>query len=164
MEIWIPVYDNAENYEVSNYGQIKKIFKKSKRLLIPRKSKDGYLFLELRKNKKKYTKKVHRIVAESFLGKFDSMCVNHIDGDKLNNSINNLEWISTRENCVHRSLMKYKSSKYPNITWDKDRRKWRAQVYIEKKQIYIGIFDDEEIAYKKLCLFLHNKGIQNKYL
>jgi hypothetical protein len=160
----VPILGFESFYEVSNYGKLRRILKSGRKTLKSFITKDGYLSAAFTVNYKKTCKKVHRIVAESFLGKYDSMCVNHIDGNKLNNYINNLEWVSTRENCVHRSSMKKKSSKYPNITWDKDRNKWRAQIYIDGKQVYIGIFNDEQIAYEKLCLFLYHKEIQNKYL
>jgi hypothetical protein len=163
-EFWISVLGYENIYEVSNFGRVRNISKFNNRILKPTKSKDGYLYHELSFNYVRHYKKIHRIVAESFLGKHEFKCVNHIDGNKLNNSILNLEWISTRENCVHRSLMFKKSSKYPNVTWDKEHSKWRAQVYINGKQKYIGIFEDEEQAYQKLCLFLHDKGIKNKYV
>ena len=163
-EIWVPVLGYEMIYEVSSFGRIRNISKFKNRILNPRKTKDGYLYLELSSYYKRATKKVHRIVAESFLGRVDNKCVNHIDGNKLNNNISNLEWISTRDNCIHRSSMSKKSSKYANITWDKNNGKWRAQVYVNKKQRYIGTFDDEEIAYQNLCLFLYDKGIENKYV
>ena len=163
-EIWVPVLGYESIYEVSNFGRVKNILKFNNRIRNPRKTKDGYLYLELSSYYKRTTKKVHRIVAESFFGKEEDKCVNHIDGNKLNNNIDNLEWISTRDNCIHRSSRSKKSSKYANITWDKVNKKWRAQVYINKKQKYIGLFEDEEIAYQNLCLFLYDKGIENKYV
>lgn len=163
-EVWVPVLGYEGIYEVSSLGQVRNISKFNNRILNPRKTKDGYLYLELSSYYKRATKRVHRIVAESFLGYNKNKCVNHIDGDKLNNKIVNLEWISTRENCSHRSFMKNKSSKYSNITWDKINNKWRVQVYIAGKQNYIGLYNDEEIAYQNLCLFLYDKGIENKYV
>jgi hypothetical protein len=163
-ELWVPVLGYEETHEVSNLGRIRNISKFNKRVLKPRKTNDGYLYLQLCKNYIRLAKKVHKIVSESFWGKHKGMSVNHIDGNKLNNNLSNLEIVSFRENYSHRSLMYKKSSKYPNVTWDKGHHKWRAQVYINGKQKYIGIFDDEEKAYRKLCLFLHNEGIENKYI
>lgn len=163
-ELWIPVLGYEGIYEVSNFGRVRNILKFNNRILNPLKTRDGYFYLELSNNYIRKTKKLHKVVAESFLGEHKGLSVNHIDGNKLNNHIDNLEIVSARENCAHRSLMSKKSSKYTNVTWDKQHQKWRAQVYINGKQNYIGIFECEEKAYQKLCLFLHDKGINNKYV
>lgn len=163
-ELWVPILGYEKTHEVSNFGRVRNISKFNKRILKPRKTNDGYLYLELCVNYFRTAKKIHKIVVESFCGEHKGMSVNHIDGNKLNNFIGNLEIVSVRENCIHRSRMFKKSSKYANITWDKQHQKWRAQVYINGKQNYIGIFECEEKAYQKLCLFLHDKGIDNKYV
>ncbi len=163
-EIWVPALGFESTHEVSNLGKIRNISKYNNRIITQRKTNDGYFYVEICVNYKRGTKKVHRIVAESFHGMQINKCVNHIDGNKENNYINNLEWVSTRENMAHRSLMKKKTSKYTNITWDKKKLKWRAQVYIDGKQIYIGLYENEDEAYQKLCLFLYDKGIINKYV
>lgn len=62
----------------------------------------GYLKLTLRKNNKQYNKTVHRLVAEAFIPNPDNkLQVNHIDGDKQNNNVNNLEWCTKSENMKH---------------------------------------------------------------
>lgn len=75
---------------------------KTMRFLTKIKDKDGYIVYRLFNDKKTYTKKAHRLVAEAYLdiieGKND---VNHIDGIKNNNNLFNLEWVSKSENCKH---------------------------------------------------------------
>lgn len=64
--------------------------------------KDGYLLVSISINKKRVTKRVHRLVAETYIdnpeGKYE---VNHINGDKKDNRIENLEWVTRQENMKH---------------------------------------------------------------
>lgn len=55
---------------------------------------------------------VHRIVAKTFIGEPDNKQVNHIDGNKLNNNINNLEYCSARDNLIHALNLGLKKGKY----------------------------------------------------
>ncbi len=62
----------------------------------------GYLALSLGTRKKRLTKKVHAIVAETFLGpRPDGKHINHKDGDKLNNRVSNLEYVTHSQNTLH---------------------------------------------------------------
>lgn len=63
----------------------------------------GYKQVNIRKNKKRYYKRVHILVANAFVeGKTEENCmVNHIDGNKLNNNACNLEWVSNKRNTQH---------------------------------------------------------------
>ena len=62
----------------------------------------GYKIVCLRKNKRPCWKSVHRLVAKAFIPNPDNKnCVNHIDGDKSNNCVKNLEWVTHSENMVH---------------------------------------------------------------
>lgn len=92
-----PVYSN---YEVSNNGQIRlwgRVKTRKTRL-----DKYGYLRINISFNGKHKTVSVHKMVAETFLEKpFDAATVNHIDWNKLNNSVSNLEWISVEDNTRH---------------------------------------------------------------
>ena len=93
------IIEKASNYEISNHGEVKN--KTTKRIL---KSSlvGGYLSIGLRINNKTVTSFIHRLVATSFLICIDeSFIVNHKDGDKINNNVKNLEWISLSENSQH---------------------------------------------------------------
>lgn len=64
--------------------------------------KDGYPYVRLSVNGKHYKKKVHRLIAESFLDKIDEKHqVNHKNGIKTDNMVENLEWCSCRDNIIH---------------------------------------------------------------
>ena len=100
-EVWkdIPGYEGL--YQVSNYGNVRSLnynrtgqIKELKQCF-----KNGYCFIPLRR--KNYY--VHRLVAEAFLENLENKSeVNHIDGDKYNNHVSNLEWCTRSENEKHK--------------------------------------------------------------
>ena len=101
MEIWKPV-KSSPNYEVSNLGSVKNI--KTGKLLKVATNNYGYKLVCLSNNSVKQTGYIHRLVAEAFIDTdLDTrICVvNHIDGDKSNNTIENLEWATYTENAYH---------------------------------------------------------------
>ena len=94
--------EGFEKYEVSNLGKVRNI--KSGRVLKPFLTKNGYLMHLLYENNKHKQKHLylHRIIATAFIdnpGKKPQ--VNHIDENKLNNDLSNLEWCTVRENLRH---------------------------------------------------------------
>ncbi len=101
-EIWKLVEDYNNIFEASNLGNIR--LSNCKTLIKKQVHTKGYYMVSLPKTKSKPL--VHRLVAIAFLGSpKEKLEVNHIDGNKKNNNINNLEWISHRDNIMHaRSL------------------------------------------------------------
>ena len=98
MRTWSEI--NGYDYVVSKYGQIRR--KGSENDHSVRSDNKGYLCVDLYKNGKRSTKKVHRLVADAFIpNPKRKPCVNHKDGNKLNNSFDNLEWVTSKENCRH---------------------------------------------------------------
>jgi hypothetical protein len=105
-------FENS-NYEVSNLGNIRTIpynaIKKDGKIhpvrqtnLKPALNKKGYLKVGLTINGKLKSFSVHRIVAVEFLeNTFNKPQVNHIDGIKTNNKVDNLEWCNNSENILH---------------------------------------------------------------
>lgn len=118
-EIWanIPNYDD---YQVSTLGRICS-YKNNKRKIIKGWIQNtGYLTVSL--ENKKYS--VHRIVAEVFIHKnSDKNVVNHKDGNKLNNTIQNLEWCTSKENIQHA----YRTGLMNNAIEKMKKRKIRAK-------------------------------------
>jgi len=112
-EEWKPIKDYESLYEISNYGNIKSKDRivnakhNSKRIVKGRNmsffiNKSGYLEATLCKNSKKKLHRVNRLVAETFIPNSENKpCVNHKDGNKLNNNVNNLEWCTYSENLIH---------------------------------------------------------------
>lgn len=65
-------------------------------------SNKGYYMIGFKKNKKQYFKSIHRLVAEHYINNPYSLPqVNHIDENKLNNHVSNLEWVTQKENLIH---------------------------------------------------------------
>lgn len=105
MEIWLDVKNYEGLYKVSNLGNIKSLgndYKRKEKILKPGKISNGYLHVVLTKNKVKKNLKVHRIVALSFLpNPYNKPQINHINGNKIDNNLQNLEWSTQVENSNH---------------------------------------------------------------
>ena len=98
-EVWKPIKGFEGLYEVSNLGNIKsfprKYTIKKEKILSSCIMNNGYLCVALSKNHKGKTYLIHRLVAETFIPNPNNYsCINHKDGNKLNNKIDNLEWCS----------------------------------------------------------------------
>lgn len=113
MEQWKQIEGFNGCYYVSNTGKVKSkgktgfsilsgAFTFKELILTPSKTNWGHLRVVLQLNKKRKHVRVHRLVAQYFLpnllGKSE---VNHIDGDKTNNNVDNLEWVTPKENFAH---------------------------------------------------------------
>ncbi len=97
-EIWKDVENYEGLYQVSNLGRVKSLI--TNKILKP--DIGLYKVVRLYKNKKGKRVYVHRLVASSFIINSDNKpMVNHIDGNKLNNKIENLEWVTCQENNRH---------------------------------------------------------------
>ena len=101
-EKWCDIKGFEGIYQVSNCGRVKSIVR-YKRIMKPALDRGGYLKICLTDfNHKKHTIKIHRLVAENFLENTKNKGqVNHIDGNKLNNRVDNLEWCTQSENMQH---------------------------------------------------------------
>jgi hypothetical protein len=164
MEIWKPILGFEHLYEVSNLGNLKSLerivsnkgsfngkIKVKERQLKQSINKYGYHCCTLQKDGKRYFKLIHRLVAEVFLENNSSYKeVNHIDRNKSNNSIDNLEWCDRYYNINHYYESIRTSSKYSGVSYIKDRNKWTSYLSIDGKRINLGRFNTEEEAFNFL--------------
>ena len=176
MEEWkdIPGYEGS--YQVSNLGRVKSLAKviyngyveylSNEKIMTHNIGNVGYPRVTLRKEGKGKQFCVHTLVVNAFLNKAENgQHINHIDGNKLNPILSNLEVISCRENITHALLRRSKSSKHHGVVFirRKNRRdKWRASIWL-KKNVTVGFFDTEEEAHQAYLRALVEYGIENKY-
>jgi hypothetical protein len=160
---WVDIIGFIGIYQVSQYGQVRRIYKNKKiKILKQSLTSSGYLSVGLCLNNKSKTTHVHSLVAKHFINKVGDV-VNHIDSNKLNNSVSNLEWVTVRENTTHSMKLNSKTSNYVGVSWHKLRQKWHSYSSLNSKKIYLGYFNDEKAAYNAKLLFEGNNGIKNKY-
>lgn len=99
-EIWKDIKEYESIYQVSNLGRVKRV--KTNRVLKAFKNTQGYLLVHLYKNNDSSNHRIHRLLAQAFIPKPENKPeVNHIDEDKTNNIVSNLEWVTSRENINH---------------------------------------------------------------
>tara|TARA_R110000796_G_scaffold171070_3_gene288036 strand:+ start:63 stop:584 length:522 start_codon:yes stop_codon:yes gene_type:complete len=129
-EIWKDIKDYEGIYQVSNLGNVKSLgrvvlrkndtkIKLKEKILKPGKSKSGYLIISLYKNKRGKSHIVHRLIINTFIPCLDKKEVNHIDGDKSNNKLDNLEWCDRSYNIKHAYDNNLKSNKGSEVSWAK---------------------------------------------
>lgn len=128
-EEWKTIFD-FPNYEVSNKGNIRsKEYNdslghlRSNKKLKKQVNNCGYEYVILSSKEEKHkTLTVHRIVAKTFIpNPEEKEDVNHIDGNKLNNNVNNLEWTTTQENIIKRYEIGIDGNNYKRVSqFDKD--------------------------------------------
>ena len=113
-EIWKPVIGFEGIYEVSNLGNIASLNYRgrNKRGLLKPKPHNGYYGITLCKEKQKYDFLVHRLVADAFIPNPDNFPqVNHIDENKRNNIVSNLEWCTAKYNLNYGTMRERGASK-----------------------------------------------------
>ena len=100
--IWKPCFHGQ--YEATAYGHVRR--RPKGRILIPGLNNKGYLVVSLYYNKKRKLRGIHQMIAEAFLGKRPKgKEVNHRNGIKTDNRVENLEYVTHAENCIHALAM-----------------------------------------------------------
>lgn len=157
-EIWKPIPGYEKLYEVSNFGNVRN----NRKQLSFYRINSGYLALKLSKDNVRSSPLVHRLVAIAFIPNPDNLPeVNHKDGNKLNNHVDNLEWTSSKTNKQHalaaglynniydtknslgKKHLPNTYSKFHNVSFDKSRNKWVATIRIDGHNKFTRRFDSE---------------------
>jgi hypothetical protein len=173
IEIWKDVPNYEGIYQVSNLGNVKSLNRKivfydksinnikqhnlKGKILkgrISGKLNGQYFAVSLNLNNKVKQYKIHQLVAMAFLNHKPcgyNLIVDHINNDKFDNKLENLQLISQRENS-YRIQGKY-SSKYKGVSWCKNKKTWRARYRLKGKEILIGYYKNEydaHLEYQKI--------------
>lgn len=141
-EIWKSI-PNYERYFVSNFGNVKGL----RGLLNPSKNHHGYLVVSLHNEFGKKQFKIHQLVALCFLNykfKNHSLIIDHVNNDKSDNRLENLNLISQRANKSKDSNKT--TSSYTGVYFQKKTGKYISMLYANNKYNYLGIFENEKEA------------------
>ena len=149
-----------KRYQISNLGRVRRLYKKGYRYRKPV-HQNGYINITFSYGNDFKRYQLHRLVALAFLeNPLNKPCVNHKDGNKINNELTNLEWCTYSENEKHSHRVLGK------ITNGIKRRKISIQ-HVEKiKQLHIEGMMQKDIAKKynvsngTICLLINNKTYQ----
>lgn len=136
------------SYQISSLGRVKSLKYNKERFLAIANDSYGYEIVTLSKEGKHKTFTIHRLLAVAFLGHIPcgyTVVVDHIDNNFKNNSLDNLQLITHRENLSKDK--KGGSSKYSGVWFDKRSKKWESKISINGKQKYLGRFNCETAAY-----------------
>lgn len=136
-ERWKPIFGYDGMYEVSDLGRVRSRKRCEWKVMSAKKSRSGYLVINLSKYGKQKTVKIHRLVAQAFIPNDNifNTEVNHIDECKQNNRVSNIEWCDRRYNNtyneIHHRRTKYKRDKIkslynPNLSIQKNLEIFKA--------------------------------------
>ena len=96
------LHNKYSDYALTVDGSVISMKYGKRNKMTPSLSNCGYLMVCLRQNGKQYLKSVHRLIAQTFIPNPENKPqVNHIDSDKTNNTVSNLEWCTAKENQTH---------------------------------------------------------------
>lgn len=168
-EFWKDIKGYEGLYQISNFGRVKSLSrivsgkKNSERRLpeivkIPGYDRKGYQIIILRKNINKVYH-IHHLVWDHF-GNWGrdgrKLQVDHIDGDRLNNQIKNLQLLTNRQNIT--KYHKDRRELPTGVIYEKRAKKFRARIYISGKNIHLGLFNNIEDAAKAYQRALKSLG------
>ena len=152
--------DDFLNYSVSNFGNVKN--NRTGRILKPD-IRSGYYYICLFTDNKKYKKYIHKLVAHTFLNNLENKkCIDHINSDKLDNSLFNLRYATHQENSRNAKISSKNTSGVKGVGFSKKSNKWKAHITIDYKQFHLGYFDDLEDA--KIARQTKSKEVHGDFL
>ena len=160
-EEWKDIKDYEGIYQVSNLGRVKSLKFDKEKILNTGKASSGYLMVCFSKNGKKKARTVHSVVAEAFLDHEPNgykLVVNHINFDRLDNRVENLEVVTNRENSNQKHLKS--TSNYTGVSWYNRTKKWESKIRVNGKSKHLGLFTNEleaSRAYQNKLKEINNK-------
>jgi hypothetical protein len=174
-EIWKEINGFESYYLISNFGRVKLNLDKPNIAFRLSKTKDvngllhigkngrkgdEYSCIKLTLNNKRKTYRIHRLVAETFIANLLNLpCVNHKDGDKMNNHVINLEWVTYKQNAEHAwKLGLYDNRKIDNSGENNGRSILEASHVIKIRKLY-----ENDNYSKKQLAEMFNTTVSNIY-
>ena len=158
--VWLPIKD-YDNYEVSICGSVRNAI--TKRVLKPGIDGPGYYYVDLCKNGNHKKHKIHRLVARQFIPNINNnICVDHINNDKLDNTVSNLRWVSYQQNNFNSQLSSKNTSGIKGVYFYKNYQKWQVRIRFNNKLIHLGYYDNIEDA--KLARQTKSKELFGEYI
>lgn len=154
IEIWEPVNNYEKQYEVSNFGRIRSLPRNttSGKIINPIKTESG-LWVSLRNSGNDTKQLIHRLVAKSFIENPENKPqINHIDGNRWNNFVGNLEWVTNSENVKH-------SHDYLNrvyTAYGENHKNSKTVSQYTKSGIYLNTFGSVNEASRQLNISFEN--------
>jgi hypothetical protein len=156
-EVWKDAVGYEGVYQISSLGRVKslsRVIKKwngtrriREKIMKPFVCNSGYLLVGLYSGRDRRPRSIHQLVAEAFLGHAPNkhkLVINHKNNIKADNTLENLEIVTQRQNANKKHLKH--SSKYTGVYWVETVGKWRGQINIKGKKVYLGYFVDEKEA------------------
>lgn len=117
-EIWKEIDGWEGKYLISNYGRVKSLKRAAPRILKQRIGSTGYMMINLSQK----TYQVHRLVANAFIPNTENKpTVDHIDGDKTNNRVENLRWADKKQQAINKRGAKGENCYYPVFCVEEER-------------------------------------------
>ena len=165
-EIWKSIKGYEGLYEISNKGRVKTLKRKGvivDKILKQNLNSRGYYHVGLSKNKKSKTIMIHILMRNTFFDKKSNnkdFEIDHINGIRIDNCVDNLQLLSHRQNLLKGHLQNgRKSSKYSGVYWDKTAKKWRVNIWTYGGSKYLGLFRNEyqaHLVYQKELKRINN--------
>jgi hypothetical protein len=173
MENWFALKGFEEEYEISDLFNVRSLnrivlrpglkgnMKVKGKIIKPSIDRNGYLRIKV----KDKLFSLHRLIAINFIPKIEGKdIINHKDGNKSNNNLDNLEWCNYYENNNHSIKRENTLSGLTGVTLHRPSNKWRAQIHFNKKNKNLGYYNTKEEAYNARKSFELQNRIQNCYL
>ena len=164
VEVWTDI-SVAPEYMISSFGRVmRKKPRSDGSEFYPKITLDSNGYCQVALNKKRF--QLHRLLAQAFIPNPENKPeVDHIDGDRKNNSLSNLRWCTRAENNRNVGKRITNTSGYTGVSFHKASGKWRARIRVDGKQKSLGYFhtpEEASAAYEKAARELHGEFFRER--